>query len=595
MTKRLLMIAAAMVLAAGSYAQPQKARNMKMDAQQPAMSISISDELHYAAEAGVPSVAPRKTPADNGMYYEKPAGSLYVGWNFEGSGYGPTYFAVPPFQEAVMPYHFTPSLLVKNPTWELRYPNAEATYDVSDWAVTDDSIFVIPEMYPLQSYAMPTMILGLSEYVIANDGYYYKQYPNNYYPRISTWDGTVAMTPYHDHSDENINYIGWSGFNKSHFLFGSGSKTESYVEEETGDTITGVDCPITSIFMMMGTTPGPLYIESAFCDVLSWLDEPIAEGKEVTLTFYNPETQDVYGQMTTTLEDMVINDSYPEGYSTDYGTMWFFKTLFANWQEDEFGSLYSEPVVVDGPWAIEISGLDQEGVSFGMRGCQNMDDDIMPDGYAVVELPNGETRPYHYTSHLSFNVTFNAMFDGVKVIEADSINGEWCEEVNVLKLSDDGTTVSNEGVSELNGALVYTAMPQYGYGEDAEGNYYLLGAEDEDAEFNYDTTEDLPEWITDMTVDVSGWEEGYGQTIVSFVGEPLPTECAGRMAILYIEGKGVVSEAPIIVYQGDRTASVNSVEAKVIASKARYNLAGQRVGKNYKGIVIENGKKFFAK
>ena len=31
------------------------------------------------------------------------------------------------------------------------------------------------------------------------------------------------------------------------------------------------------------------------------------------------------------------------------------------------------------------------------------------------------------------------------------------------------------------------------------------------------------------------------------------------------------------------------------ANAPMYNLAGQRVSKNYKGVVIQNGKKFFNK
>mgnify|MGYP001159189674 CR=1 FL=1 len=42
------------------------------------------------------------------------------------------------------------------------------------------------------------------------------------------------------------------------------------------------------------------------------------------------------------------------------------------------------------------------------------------------------------------------------------------------------------------------------------------------------------------------------------------------------------------------TAGIHQVEAKTV-DNATYNLAGQRVGKNYKGVVIANGKKFVQK
>jgi hypothetical protein len=42
------------------------------------------------------------------------------------------------------------------------------------------------------------------------------------------------------------------------------------------------------------------------------------------------------------------------------------------------------------------------------------------------------------------------------------------------------------------------------------------------------------------------------------------------------------------------TASINTVKATA-QNGAIYNLAGQKVGKDYKGIVIMNGKKFVVK
>ena len=44
------------------------------------------------------------------------------------------------------------------------------------------------------------------------------------------------------------------------------------------------------------------------------------------------------------------------------------------------------------------------------------------------------------------------------------------------------------------------------------------------------------------------------------------------------------------------TTGVNHVTIdKMNANAPMYNLAGQRVSKNYKGVVIQNGKKFFNK
>ena len=43
-------------------------------------------------------------------------------------------------------------------------------------------------------------------------------------------------------------------------------------------------------------------------------------------------------------------------------------------------------------------------------------------------------------------------------------------------------------------------------------------------------------------------------------------------------------------------AGINEVSNGTVKEKAPiYNLAGQRVGKDYKGVVIQNGKKFIKK
>lgn len=51
----------------------------------------------------------------------------------------------------------------------------------------------------------------------------------------------------------------------------------------------------------------------------------------------------------------------------------------------------------------------------------------------------------------------------------------------------------------------------------------------------------------------------------------------------------------LVIGEGE-TTGINSVEnAKVADNAPRYNLAGQRVSKNYKGVVVAGGKKFLQK
>ena len=51
-----------------------------------------------------------------------------------------------------------------------------------------------------------------------------------------------------------------------------------------------------------------------------------------------------------------------------------------------------------------------------------------------------------------------------------------------------------------------------------------------------------------------------------------------------------------LIFVNGHTTGVNHVTIdKMNANAPMYNLAGQRVSKNYKGVVIQNGKKFFNK
>ena len=62
----------------------------------------------------------------------------------------------------------------------------------------------------------------------------------------------------------------------------------------------------------------------------------------------------------------------------------------------------------------------------------------------------------------------------------------------------------------------------------------------------------------------------------------------------YIVLKGA-SAAKYSICFGDEATGIHTIEAAPAANAAMYNLAGQRVDKAYKGIVIVNGKKYLNK
>jgi hypothetical protein len=65
-------------------------------------------------------------------------------------------------------------------------------------------------------------------------------------------------------------------------------------------------------------------------------------------------------------------------------------------------------------------------------------------------------------------------------------------------------------------------------------------------------------------------------------------------ANFWVSRKGY-NDGKVYQYGTDPTGIKNVVTNKINGSTAIYNLAGQRVSKDYKGIVIKNGNKYIAK
>ena len=54
-----------------------------------------------------------------------------------------------------------------------------------------------------------------------------------------------------------------------------------------------------------------------------------------------------------------------------------------------------------------------------------------------------------------------------------------------------------------------------------------------------------------------------------------------------------IDQSITILYE--EVSGINAVKANVANNAAVYNLAGQKVGKDFKGLVIKDGKKFIQK
>ena len=104
---------------------------------------------------------------------------------------------------------------------------------------------------------------------------------------------------------------------------------------------------------------------------------------------------------------------------------------------------------------------------------------------------------------------------------------------------------------------------------------------------------DIPEWLSVGFANESYSDDADGKFDLVFTAEALPEGVAGRQANLVFMQEG--AQLKVTVTQGE-ASGIALVKADMQSGKAQmFNVAGQRVNKNYKGLVIKNGKKMIKK
>ena len=116
----------------------------------------------------------------------------------------------------------------------------------------------------------------------------------------------------------------------------------------------------------------------------------------------------------------------------------------------------------------------------------------------------------------------------------------------------------------------------------------LLVEEDEDATYyNY-----LFLLGYDNTIGVTEFQMSYDEETGKFTSLNFMVENADYVDKMYYNSYVLVGAKLIPVSDPD---AISTIAADGEEGSVRYNIAGQRVGKNYKGIVVENGKKYLRK
>ena len=137
-----------------------------------------------------------------------------------------------------------------------------------------------------------------------------------------------------------------------------------------------------------------------------------------------------------------------------------------------------------------------------------------------------------------------------------------------------GLTYSEWKSTEAWGETYYDAMVTP---EDAEGIAYIKIEKEKTYEFDINKADNPYKGDT--------WDKHLRQ---------IWTQDDGPEVSVKIEGIWFGTEAQLEAVLNGGTA-IQQVKAGKAEDGARYNLAGQKVGASYKGIVIQNGKKFIQK
>lgn len=549
MMKNLLFTVALTAVAVVGNAQNFTASKYKANA----LNAKIYNSPVRAASVDADKAfAQRKTRA-NGVFYERPTGVWYSGYTF-GDNFAALHF--PALVDFVLQNRCTDPAAA---TWSLNGTDLASEVDAD--------------------HNLPWSYSGVNDIQNGYDGFYMPTITVNGESFSVAQVAVVANKTMPITVDNPTKQSLFSKFTEGP-VWGTGSVLAASVEQQVTGSKTF------AISREFEKPASPMYLTSVSMPAHSANAEPLA-GKTLTMHIYAVDENGRLGaepKETLTCSRVTTEVNTTLGYFIE--DVQFTKTV-----TNEFGDAEAAPFVIDYPFAIVISGYDQEGVDIKFYGRDLSEDEFefeaSEPAYLWTRLADGKISRYYWKGSnaegkwgYAFPVTFNALYDNVKVRkEVTDDAGTVNDRVNFVRVSDDGTTNSNFRLGEsVAGAVVSTATPWI----EGSDNHYSA---------------EYPEWITAMNAAEIDPAQAPCVYLISFTAQPLPAGVAGRGAFVYIKGRGINAVDPIFVFQGDVDAAlatgIDAVSAKTSVLKgASYNLSGQKVSSSYKGIVIRDGKKF---
>lgn len=519
--------------------------------------------------------AARRTIAD-GVSYGRPEGTYYIAGSTSNGNY--MYTFVPAYKKVTYKNFATDKA---NAKWQY---GSTTMYDLNgnddnDLEVTWPKI----DRGYIQSAFIPTLSVGDISYRFGDELSLTQSALINGDSLLYCMQVNRAGGAYYGFSDAAI--------------FGSGTRNMKMEDEST------VSCKRAAIYEFFQKPAAPFCLSSVSFPIVSYggTANPIPAG--TTMKLYVVKMTDE-GKLDETVAELPFTNDDIQDLEIDNGKT-FGVVELSQKTEDEFGTLVEEPIIIDFPYAIVITGFEQAGVDFslymvdvmsterdyyenegGIEGtcCSYVREDTGEalSGLYYVQTISKTGPNAQYARQYNAYLLLNGMFD---VAEVDSVFAEMTAPVEGGDIYAEVEVTNSETNEKEIGkyALEYqTTCPRLSDWTGLEGveNYFF---------------EDLPEWLT-----VEGYDDQYyaeeGITIAKIVAAPLPTGTTGRQAKIRVASDKGAHSIYVTVTQGDATTGINTIKNNTQAVNATaFNLAGQRVNDNFKGLVIKNGKKFMNK
>lgn len=534
-----------------------------------------------------PTQRPSRTRS-TGFYYRKPQGSFYLSMSMKADLHPQTRVMVPSWMET---------------KWENAGLVAPAKWYGKDiqGGRYDYSAFVRDNVMTLSCNAnkvapAPVIYDGAQEeWDIAEKNMYYHGYMNSqgiyvispnpsYVPIVSATDTALNLAFIDDKADFYSSGQLDGDENSDCYLIGTGKLNSKYFGLGTCVSFKqSYPKPIT-----------PLEVFSFFTYGRSNNTTVIPDDKFLTMTI----TNDLTGEVAYVLQgDLAWLN--PNGRVHKYSTtgMFYEATVeFRNYFVAS-GIPMIQPMYIDYPFTVKVSGFDQEGVNFGFFGSDvNSSDLEWYDEHSTtfqVEYPTAEgiiTGNHGYGepgTPIIVWLSMNARMEYIQVKEYAYASATEATPsytmLNMQLLNDNGT--AHRSLGEKSGSITWIPVltGRDWYEADGTENYYFV---DEDG------NDGLPSWITNVRIGAGSNEIGDNQ--LTFTATPLPAGVNGRYAKIYVASEATTCPTPICLFQGDykdALASIDAVKALPQVQQADcFNLYGQRVSAHQKGLMIQDGK-----